>query len=100
MERREELSDPSQPHSAILTAVLCREGVTPFAEAVAGAQRLRRCTRAGAVLCCLSSVIGILLCAYLTSMDAYISLSPQNLLIYLAAWLAPVWLLTDWAARY
>ena len=100
VERREELSDPSQPHSAILTAVLCREGVTPFAEAVAGAQRLRRCTRAGAVLCCLSSVIGILLCAYLTSMDAYISLSPQNLLIYLAAWLAPVWLLTDWAAGY
>lgn len=99
-ERREELSDPNQPHSAILTAVLCREGVAPFAEAVTAAQRLYRCTCTGAVLCCVSSVIGIVLCSYLTGVDAYTSLSAQNLLIYLAAWLVPVWLLTDWASGY
>lgn len=37
VERRRELSDEEQPHSDILTAVLCREGVAPYSEAVVGA---------------------------------------------------------------
>ena len=61
VERRRELSDPDQPHSERLTAVLCREGLFPFAEAVTGAKRLRWATRMGAVLCCVSSVLGLLL---------------------------------------
>lgn len=98
--RREELSDPEQPHSTLLTAVLCREGVPPFAEAVIGARRLCRCTCSGAAICCVGSAIGIVLCAYLTGMEAYASLSAQNLLLYLLAWLLPIWFLTDWAAGY
>ena len=41
VERRRELSDPEQSHGSVLTAVLCREGLFPFAEAVVGARRLR-----------------------------------------------------------
>ena len=40
MERRRELSDPDQPHSETITAVLCREGLLPYADAVVGAKRL------------------------------------------------------------
>ncbi len=100
IQRRRELSDPDQEHAATLTAVLCREGLAPFAESVVGARRLRRAARAGAVVSCVGSALGILLSCYLTSVDAYASISPLNLLIYLVMWLLPVWFLTDWAPRY
>ena len=100
IQRRRELSDPDLAHSATLTAVLCREGMAPFAESVVGARRLRRSARVGAIISCIGSVLGILLCAYLTSVDAYASLAPLNLLIFLFMWLLPVWFLTDWAHRY
>ena len=100
VERRRELSDPDQPHNSTITAVLCREGLLPYADSVVGARRLRRSTRLGAVLACVGSTIGLLLAAYLTSVDAYGSLSPLNLLIFLLFWLAPVWFLTSWVPRY
>lgn len=100
VERRRELSDPNQPHSQTLSALLCREGLLPFAEAITAARRLRRATCLGAALCCAGSALGLLLCAFLTSLSAYSSLSPLNLLIYMLTWLAPVWFLSSWAARY
>ena len=100
VERRRELSDPDQPHSGRLTAVLCREGLLPFAESVVGAKRLRRAALTGAALACIGSVIGLLLAYYLTSVDAYVSLSALNLLVYLVLWMAPSWFLTSWVPRY
>lgn len=100
VERRRELSDPEQPHSQVLTALLCREGLFPFAEAVTAAKRLRWATRLGAVLCCVGSGLGMLLCAYLVSVSAYGSLSPLNLLVYMVSWLAPVWFLSGWVHRF
>ena len=38
VERRRELSDPDQPHSETITAVLCREGLLPYADAGGGGQ--------------------------------------------------------------
>ncbi|MGE4275949.1 MAG: hypothetical protein AB7E30_02085 [Lawsonibacter sp.] len=100
VERRRELSDPEQPHSEVLTALLCREGLFPFAEAVVAAKRLRWATCLGAVLCCVGATLGLLLSAYLVSVSAFGSLSPLNLLIYMVTWLAPVWLLSGWVHRY
>ena len=70
VERRRELSDPDQPHSSTITAVLCREGLLPYGESVVAAKRLRWSTRFGAVLTCLGSCVGVLLAYYLTSVDA------------------------------
>ena len=100
VERRRELSDPEQEHSPVLTALLCREGLFPFAEAVTAAKRLRWCTRLGAVLCCAGSTLGAALAAYLVAAQAYGSLSPLNLLVYMLTWLTPVWLLSGWVHRY
>ncbi|WP_243149438.1 hypothetical protein [Colidextribacter sp. OB.20] len=100
VERRRELSDPDQIHEGVLTALLCREGLLPFAEAIAAAKRLRWATRLGAWLCCAASLLGVLLTAYLTSVGAYTSLSPLNLLVYMLTWLAPVWFLSGWAHRF
>ena len=46
------------------------------------------------------STLGVLLAYYLTSVDAYASLSPLNLLFYLLMWLLPVWFLSGWVHRY
>ncbi len=100
VERRRDLSDPDQIRQGTLTALLCREGLLPFAESIAAAKRLRWATRLGAWLCCVSSLLGMLLAAYLTSVGAYTSLSPLNLLIYMFTWLAPVWFLSGWAHRF
>ena len=100
VERRRELSDPDQPHSETITAVLCREGLLPYADAVVGAKRLRWCARFGAALTCVGSALGLLLAYYLTAVDAYGSLSPLNLLVFLLFWVAPVWFLTSWVPRY
>ena len=100
VERRRELSAPDQPHGDTLCAILCREGLYPFAEAVVCAKRLRRATRVGAVLCCVSSVLGLLLTGYLVQVSAYGSLSPLNLLLFLLMWLLPVWLLSAWSHRF
>ena len=100
VERRWELSDPEQDHSEVLTALLSREGLFPFAETIAGAKRLRWATRLGAILCCIGSALGLVLAAYLTSVSAFTSLSPLNLLVFMLIWLAPVWFLSGWVHRY
>ena len=87
-------------NAVALTALLCREGLLPFAVSVTASRRLRRAARLGAALCCAGSALGLLLCAYLTSVGAYTSLSPLHLLIYMFTWLAPVWFLSGWAHQF
>lgn len=100
VERRRELSDPEQPHNTTLTAVLCREGIYPFSEAVVASRRLRLAVRANAVLACIASVLGLLLAAYLTGVGAVSSISPVSLLVYLGLWFVPSWLITGWVDQY
>lgn len=98
--RRRELSDPDQEHSETLAAVLCREGLGPYAEAVVGGRRLRTAVRQSAVLSCLGSVVGALLAFYLTYVAAYHSLTPLNLTLFLLMWLVPTPLIAGWVDRY
>ena len=100
VERRRELSDEEQPHSDILTAVLCREGVAPYSEAVVGAALLRRAVRTAAVLACLGAVAGLLLAFYLTFVCSYASLSAANLLVFLLMWLVPTPLIAGMVNKY
>lgn len=100
VDRRRALSDPDQEHSDTLTAVLCREGLGPYAEAVVGGRRLRSGVRLAASLCCLGSAVGALLSFYLTFVAAYASLTPGSLLIFLLAWAIPTPLITGWVDQY
>lgn len=100
VERRGELSDPEQSHSQTLTAVLCREGLFPFSEAVVGGKRLRTVVRLNALLCCLGSLIGVLMAFYLCFVGSFSALSPANLLLFLFAWLVPTLLISGWVDRY
>jgi len=98
--RRCELSEETQEHSPTLTAVLCREGIRPYADAVVAVARLRRATHLSAFLTCFGAVLGLLLTFYLTFVAGYSSLSPFNLLVYLVMWTIPTLLISGWAKRY
>ncbi len=100
VERRVELSDPDAPHNPMLTAVLCREGLAPFAEAVVGGRRLRWAVRCSSVLAVLGSLVGVLITFYLTAQSAWDSLTAANLVVFLLAWLVPTWLISGWVNRY
>lgn len=100
IERRRELSDPKREHSKTLTAVLCREGLGPYADAIVGGRRLRSAVRLSAALACLGSVVGLLLSFYLTFVCAFESLTAVNLLIFLSMWLVPTPLIAGWVNRY
>jgi len=98
-ERKKEFIDEETGEPMVITEGMNEATQANVAEAVVCAKRLRRAARVGALLCCVSSVLGLLLTGYLVFMSAYGSLSPLNLLLYLLLWLLPVWLLTAWAHR-
>lgn len=100
VERRTELSDPDAWHSARITAVLCREGLGPFSEAVVGAKRLRTAVLWSTALALAGSVVGLLLAFYLTFISAYSAISPAHLVVFLSAWLVPTLLISGWVDRY
>ena len=100
VERRIELSDPASPHSPRIAAVLCREGLGPYSEAVVGARRLRVAVLLSSAFAVLGSVVGLLLAFYLTYVAAYGSLSAAQLTVFLLAWLVPTYLISGWVNRY
>ncbi len=100
VERRAQFSAPGQEHSSVLTAVLCREGLGPYSEAVVGARRLRQAVWLNALLASLGSALGVVMAFYLSFVGSYVSLSPANLLLFLLAWLAPVLFISGWVERY
>jgi len=81
-------------------ALLQREGLLPYAEAVAGSRRMCKAVRRAVVLSLCGSVAGLLLSAYLLSLQAFTLLTPMALEVFLLLWVLPVLLMTDWTGRY
>ena len=100
VERRAELSQPEGLHSPRIVAVLCREGLSSFAEAVVGARRLRSAVVLSTALSVAGSVAGLLLAFYLTFVGAWGSISPAQMAFFLLAWSVPTFLITGWVGRY
>ena len=93
---------PLTPESTdeALTAVLCREGLAPFSEAVVGAKRLRLAVLMTTALTVLGSVVGLLLAFYLTFIGAWSSLTGAQMALFLLAWTVPTLLISGWVERY
>lgn len=100
LDRRRELSQPGRGPDAPLAAVLCREGLGPYAEAVVGGKRLVTASLMGMAFALLGSGLGIALAAYLVSAGAFASLSAGTMLAYLLLWLVPGGLISSWTCRY
>ncbi len=81
-------------------ALLFREGLLPFAEAVVGSRRLCGAVRRSTLISLAGSAAGVLLAFYLLSRQAYDLLNPLSLLLFLLLWTLPVLLISDWAGRY
>jgi hypothetical protein len=89
IERRRELSEPGQPHNGELGALLTREGMGAYSDAVIGARRLHTVVRLSAILAVLASAAGVLMSFLLTSVLAFDSLSPLTMMIFLLLWSVP-----------
>lgn len=100
LDRRRELSSRRQEHEKILTAVLSREGLGPYADAVVGSKRLLRSVRMGLFFDLLGGVAGMALSFYLCLAQAFTSLSAGALLMFLLLWLVPAGLISGWVNRY
>jgi len=98
--RRLELSKPDPEEVGGLVALLSREGLSVYCDAVVGGRRLRLATRWGLIFSLTGSVIGLCLTFYLTSVGAFASLTAVNFLIFMAAWLVPQWLIANWVNQY
>lgn len=81
-------------------ALLFREGLLPYAEAVAGSRRLCKSVRRATALSILGSAAGTLLAFYLVFQGKYDLLTPLALEAFLLLWTLPVLLMADWTGRY
>ena len=100
VERRLELSQPDQEHSSTPVALLGREGLGVYCDAVVGARRLRSTVRRSLAFALLGSGLGVCLTFYLTYLGAWDSLTPINFLIFMLAWLVPELLLANWVNQF
>ena len=98
--RRLELSKPDPEEVGELVALLSREGLIPYCDAVVGGRRLRLATRWGLIFALAGAAVGLCLTFYLTSVGAYASLTAANFLVFMAAWLVPQWLIANWVNQY
>lgn len=81
-------------------ALIFREGLLPYAEAVVGSGRLCRAVRQAAALSLLGCGAGILLVYYLVGIGQYAVLTPLALEMFLLLWTLPVLLIANLAGRY
>ncbi|MCL1897047.1 MAG: hypothetical protein FWG03_10960, partial [Clostridiales bacterium] len=103
IEERVQLSDPKRPYHGKVAAVLARDGLCPYAEAVIGGQRLHRFTIINLCIHLISLVLGLLLVFYFTSRTqpvAAAAISPGNLLLFMFVWWAMQWLISCFSHRY
>lgn len=100
VERRLELSRAEQTHDDAPVALLCREGLTAFSDAVVGGRRLRSAVRRSLVFALLGAGVGLALTFYLAARGAYATLTPAMFLIFMALWLVPELLLANWVNQF
>ena len=100
VDRRLELSGRELEGDGEPVALLSREGLSVYCDALVGGRRLRQAVRWGLIFALAGSVIGLCLTFYLTSIGAYTSLTATNFLIFMAAWLVPEVLIANWVNQY
>ena len=80
-----ELSDTERAQTGRVAALLAREGLLPFAEAVTGARRLRNTATAATVFSVLSAVVGLLIMFIISWIGGAVVSGAANLALYMLA---------------
>ena len=84
------ISDRDSGKEGRMSAVLTREGLGPFAEAVTSSRLLISATLVSTALSVISAAIGILIMFYICWTGAFMSARPGNLALFMLAMLAAV----------
>jgi len=85
-----EISDLNSGRQGRMAAVLTREGLGPFAEAVTGGRLLKSSAFVATLVSAVSAGLGVLIMFYMFWSGAVLSARPGNLLLFMAAMLAAV----------
>jgi hypothetical protein len=85
-----DISEQKAEKSGRMAAVLNREGLAPFAEAVTGGKLLKTTSYVSTAISIFSAILGVLIMTYLFWMGAFVSANPGNLLLYMLAMLGIV----------
>ena len=91
------ISDQKSGKAGRMSAVLIREGFSPFAEAVTGGKLLRTSALVAAVISVVSAAIGVLFMFYMCWHGAFISAKPGNLILFMLSMLAAVLVICGYA---
>ena len=84
------ISDPNSGKQGRMAAVLTREGLGPFAEAVTGGRLLKSAALVATAVSVISAAFGVLLMFYMSWSGAFQSARPGNLLLFMLSMLAAV----------
>jgi len=84
------LSDLYSDKNGRMVAVLVREGLNPYAEAITGGRLLKSAAFFATILSVVSAALGVLIMFYMCWMGSFISASPGNLVIFMLCMLTTV----------
>ena len=80
--------------------IVCREGLMPLVESVAGSRRAVKAVRTATILGYIGAAVGVALAYYLTSIGNFALLTPIAMVIYQLLWLLPTLLLAGLVKHY
>ena len=82
------------PEKCDASAVVCREGFGPVAEAITRGRRMKTAVELATAISLLASALGVLLMFFLNITGAHESISVSNAFIYMLALFIPAYVLT------
>ena len=80
--------------------IVCREGLMPLVESVAGSRRAVKAVRTATILGYIGAAVGVVLAYYLTSIGNFALLTPIAMVVYQLLWLLPTLLLAGLVKHY
>lgn len=92
-----DISDATKHEAKRVSAVLTRDGLGPYAEAITGGRRLRTTSLIATIFSLFSAVFGMLLMFVICWTGAYTSASASNLLLYMLSMLFVVLIIAGFA---
>ena len=91
------ISDLNTGKEGRVAAVLIREGLGPFAEAVTGGRLLKSAALVSTVISIISAFFGVIIMFYILWSGAFVSARPGNLILFMISMFAAVLLICGYA---
>ncbi len=100
LSQRLALSEEERESNGRSGALLFREGLMPYADAVIGGKRMHGAVRKGCAWALIGSICGTLLAFYLAFAGGFQVLSPAALLAFQLLWSVPIVMVNGWVTQY